>query len=201
MKKISLLGSTGSIGEQTLDVVAGHRDRFDVVAIAAGRRVDRLIEQARELIRNYSWRWKIEELNRALKKEGLQIEDSQHETGAALRRLAIMSLSVALTVMQLVSARDGEQERPASMAFDQQQLECLEQIGPRYEGQTLQQQNPFTPHTLAWAAWIIGRLGGWKGYRRAGPAGPITMKRGLQKFGAMFEAWSLARELQPGERN
>lgn len=47
MKRLAILGSTGSIGEQTLDVVAGHPDRFDVVALAAGRRVERLIDQAR----------------------------------------------------------------------------------------------------------------------------------------------------------
>jgi len=46
-KRIAILGSTGSVGEQTLDVVARHPDRFEVVALAAGRRVERLIEQAR----------------------------------------------------------------------------------------------------------------------------------------------------------
>jgi 1-deoxy-D-xylulose-5-phosphate reductoisomerase len=48
VKRLALLGSTGSIGEQTLDVVARHPDRFDVVSLAAGRRVERLIEQARQ---------------------------------------------------------------------------------------------------------------------------------------------------------
>lgn len=47
-KRLAILGSTGSIGEQTLDVVARHPDRFEVVSIAAGRRVERLIEQARQ---------------------------------------------------------------------------------------------------------------------------------------------------------
>ena len=47
MKRLAILGSTGSIGEQTLDVVAAHPGRFQVVSLAAGRRVDRLIEQAR----------------------------------------------------------------------------------------------------------------------------------------------------------
>ena len=47
-KRLAILGSTGSIGEQTLDVVARHPDRFDVVSIAAGRRVVRLVEQARQ---------------------------------------------------------------------------------------------------------------------------------------------------------
>ena len=40
MKRLAILGSTGSIGEQTLDVVAAHPDRFEVVALAAGRRVN-----------------------------------------------------------------------------------------------------------------------------------------------------------------
>jgi 1-deoxy-D-xylulose-5-phosphate reductoisomerase len=48
MKRLAILGSTGSIGEQTLDVVAAHPDRFDVVALAAGQRVERLVEQARQ---------------------------------------------------------------------------------------------------------------------------------------------------------
>ena len=47
MKRLAILGSTGSIGEQTLDVVAAHPGRFQVVSLAAGRRVERLIEQAR----------------------------------------------------------------------------------------------------------------------------------------------------------
>jgi 1-deoxy-D-xylulose-5-phosphate reductoisomerase len=47
MKRLAILGSTGSIGEQTLDVVAAHPDRFQIVSLAAGRRVERLVEQAR----------------------------------------------------------------------------------------------------------------------------------------------------------
>jgi 1-deoxy-D-xylulose-5-phosphate reductoisomerase len=43
---LAVLGSTGSIGTQTLDVVAHHPDRFRVVALAAGRNLDLLNEQA-----------------------------------------------------------------------------------------------------------------------------------------------------------
>jgi len=45
VRRLALLGSTGSIGEQTLEVVAAFPDRFRVVALAAGRRVERLREQ------------------------------------------------------------------------------------------------------------------------------------------------------------
>jgi len=48
VKRIALLGSTGSIGTQTLDVVRKHPDRFSVVAIAAGSNAELLAAQADE---------------------------------------------------------------------------------------------------------------------------------------------------------
>ena len=45
MKRLTILGSTGSIGTQTLDVVRQNRDKFEVVAISANRSVDLLLEQ------------------------------------------------------------------------------------------------------------------------------------------------------------
>ena len=47
MKAISILGSTGSVGVTTLDVAARFSDRFRVVAMAAGRNLDRLTEQVK----------------------------------------------------------------------------------------------------------------------------------------------------------
>jgi 1-deoxy-D-xylulose-5-phosphate reductoisomerase len=48
MKRLVLLGSTGSIGRQTLDVVRSLPDRFEVLGLAAGNNADLLQEQARE---------------------------------------------------------------------------------------------------------------------------------------------------------
>ncbi len=48
MKKIAILGSTGSIGTNTLDVIQQHREKFQVVALAAGTNVDLLVKQARQ---------------------------------------------------------------------------------------------------------------------------------------------------------
>lgn len=48
MKQIAILGSTGSIGTQTLDVVRQHPDAFSVYALSANRSVDLLIQQALE---------------------------------------------------------------------------------------------------------------------------------------------------------
>ena len=47
MKRIAILGSTGSIGRSTLSVVETYPERFQVVALAAGRNVEAVFEQAR----------------------------------------------------------------------------------------------------------------------------------------------------------
>jgi 1-deoxy-D-xylulose-5-phosphate reductoisomerase len=46
-KRVTILGSTGSIGTQALDVIARYPERFEVAGLAAGRRVDDVREQAR----------------------------------------------------------------------------------------------------------------------------------------------------------
>ncbi|MGF9975993.1 1-deoxy-D-xylulose-5-phosphate reductoisomerase [Viridibacillus arvi] len=49
MKSISLLGATGSIGIQTLDIVKDHKDSFQLVAFSAGRN----IEKTREIVKEF----------------------------------------------------------------------------------------------------------------------------------------------------
>ena len=45
MKRIAILGSTGSIGQSALAVVDAHPDRLRVVALAAGENIARFVEQ------------------------------------------------------------------------------------------------------------------------------------------------------------
>ncbi len=49
-KQIAILGSTGSIGTQALEVIAAHPDRFEVYALTANNQVDKLIAQARRFL-------------------------------------------------------------------------------------------------------------------------------------------------------
>ena len=46
--KIAVLGSTGSIGTQTLDVIEQHKDKFEAYILVANNQIDKLIEQARK---------------------------------------------------------------------------------------------------------------------------------------------------------
>ena len=48
-RRITVLGSTGSVGINTLDLVARNPKQFKVAALSAGQNVDLLIEQARKL--------------------------------------------------------------------------------------------------------------------------------------------------------
>ncbi len=49
LRKVSVLGATGSIGVSTLDVIARHPDRFEAYALAAATNVDKMVEQCRAM--------------------------------------------------------------------------------------------------------------------------------------------------------
>ena len=52
MKRIAILGSTGSIGTQALNVIRRHRDLFEVEVLCAGSNADLLVQQAVEFSPN-----------------------------------------------------------------------------------------------------------------------------------------------------
>lgn len=140
----------------------------------------------------YKRRWTIEQLFRILKTQGLQIEDSRVETADRLLKLTAIAAKAAVITLQLLQARDGQGAEPASTAFDDDEIRLLDALGRSYQGRTKQQDNPHPARSLAWAAWIIARLGGWDGYPRTKP-GPITIHRGLTYVLGLAQA---ARQLQ-----
>ena len=128
----------------------------------------------------YQARWIIEQLFRVMKSQGLQLEDSQLATGERLVKLAAAATKAACIDMQLVQERDGKDQLPASTIFAEPEIETLAALSPTLEGSTERQQNLHPVASLAWAAWIIARLGGWNCYYK--PPGPITMRRGMEQF-------------------
>lgn len=151
-------------------------------------------EQAKEVARKYSLRWQIEQLFRVSKHQGVDLESSQMETGKGLMNLGVLALQVSMKILQLTQARDNAGKISAEITFTPQQIALLALLVGRYEGKTEKQKNPFPGNTLSWAAWIIARMGGWKGYRSQSTPGPITMFRGLVKFENMYEAWKLMQK-------
>jgi len=148
-------------------------------------------EMAWRVIGWYRSRWMIEQLFRTLKRQGLRLEDSQLETAEGLVKLTAVAARAACTTLQLVQARDGRSRQSIDIAFTPAEVRTLEALLPRLEGKTPAQKNPHPPHSLAWAAWIIAKLGGWDGYKSSRPPGPITFRHGLEHFHAIAYGWSL----------
>ena len=121
----------------------------------------------------------------------MKVESSQVETAEGLSKLACLAVQAAVRILQLTLARDGGNDAPASNVFDVQEVKILQRILPTLEGKTQKQKNPHQPGSLAQAAWVVARLGGWKGYASEAKPGPITMHRGLQRLEAISLGWNL----------
>jgi hypothetical protein len=136
--------------------------------------------EARRIIDLYRMRWIIEEFFRTLKTAGFNIEDADIGDPSAMINLVAAATVAAVTVMQLVQARDGATGQKLADAFDPADQPILEAASAQLEGKTARQQNPHPKGSLAFAAWVIARLGGWTGYY--GKPGPQVMRRGLDDF-------------------
>lgn len=147
-----------------------------------------------QIVNWYKQRWTIEQLFRLLKTQGLRLEDSRLETADRLLKLTAIAAKAAAITLQLVQARDGRSAESASIAFHDNEIRVLDVLGRQYQGRTKLQSNPHPPRGLAWAAWIIARLGGWDGYPRTKP-GPITMRHGLQYFLGITRAWRQLKDV------
>jgi len=148
-------------------------------------------QDAIKCIRYYLYRWDIEQLFRTMKKKGFNQEATELETIDGIVKQTTMTFKASTKIMQLVSARNQEDAPPTDYVFDREQQIVLNKVNERLEGKTDKQKNPFPSEQLSWAAWIIARLGGWKGYQSQRPPGPITMKIGLDKFNSIYEGYLL----------
>jgi hypothetical protein len=149
------------------------------------------VAQALQLVAWYRERWHIEQLFRTSKSQGLKLESSQVENVDALFKLAAIAMIAATKIMQLVLARAGTVDRPATDVVAPEHLPVLEVLQASLEGKTAKQKNPHLKHSIAWLAWIIARLGGWTGYASERPPGPITFHRGWDRFEQIAHGWRL----------
>ncbi len=115
-----------------------------------------------------------------LKTAGFNIEGADISEPRAMINLVAAAAVAAVTVMQLVRARDGTTGEKLTDAFDVADQPLFEALSARIEGKTERQKNPHPRGSLAFASWVIGRLGGWTGYY--GKPGPLVMRRGLEDF-------------------
>ena len=147
--------------------------------------------QVEEIVQLYRLRWRIEQTFRALKSDGLALEDSQIIEPERMFNLAAAALIAAIQTIQLVDARDGG-PRPACDIIDDSFAVPLQLLSQKLEGKTDRQKNPHPPQSLAFVAWIVARLGGWNCYYK--PPGPKTMRYGWNRLAATLEGYTLATQ-------
>ncbi len=147
------------------------------------------VADARRIVGFYRQRWTIEQLFRTLKTKGFNVEALRQAEDGPFEKLVAASLIAATTVLQLVRERDGIGKRPLQDAFDPEDRLALEAISADLEGKTARQKNPHPRGSLAFASWVLARLGGWTGYY--GKPGPIVMLQGLIRFHAIKHGWNL----------
>lgn len=147
------------------------------------------VADARRIIGFYRLRWTIEQLFRTMKTKGFAVEALRQEQDGPLEKLVAAILIAAVKVMQLVDERDAKANRSLGEVFDPDDRPALERVCRSLEGKTARRKNPHPPGSLAHAAWVFARLGGWTGYY--GKPGPIVMLRGLTQFHAIKHGWSL----------
>ena len=155
------------------------------------------VAAAWRIVHWYKQRWTIEQLWRLLKLQGLRLEDSQLATAEGLVKLSAIATKAAAITLQLQQARDGKSDEHASIAFPVHEIEVLEATNARIEGKTALQKNPHRKRSLAWASWIVARLGGWDGYPSSRPPGPITYRHGLEQFRIILIGWAIRDVCMP----
>jgi hypothetical protein len=150
-------------------------------------------QRAEEILDYYRSRWTIEELFRTLKSAGFRIEDTELSDPKAVVTFAGLATIAAVTVMQLVKARDGTTAQRQDDCFEADDAPLIEALSHRLEGRTDRQKNPHPKASLAFASWVIARLGGWTGYY--GKPGPAVMRHGLDRFHSIKLGAQVARDV------
>jgi hypothetical protein len=137
-------------------------------------------KKARRIVDLYRKRWTIEEFFRTLKSAGFDIEEADIGDPEVMMKLVAAAAVATVTIMQLVRARDGTTKEKLAEAFEIEDRPVFEALSVQLEGATDRQKNPHPKGTLAFAAWVVARLGGWTAYY--GKPGPKVMRIGIEAF-------------------
>ena len=149
MKRIAILGSTGSIGRSTLSVVGSFPDRFQIVALAAGRKLEAAFEQARR------WRPRVismaEEkdadlLRSRLKNVGLGEIEVVHGPAGTVRVATHAEVDFVVSAIVGVAGLEATYEAvKAGKTLGLANKECLVAAGELITAEARKQGKPLLP--------------------------------------------------------
>jgi 1-deoxy-D-xylulose-5-phosphate reductoisomerase len=149
MKRIAILGSTGSIGRSTLSVAESYPDRFQIVALAAGSNLEAAFEQAQ--------RWKprvismaaeadADELHARLKKNGLGAIEVAHGAAGTVRVATHPEVDFVVSAIVGVAGLEATYEAVrAGKVVGLANKECLVAAGELITAEARRQGKPLLP--------------------------------------------------------
>src|SRR5271157_2427897 len=149
MKRVAILGSTGSIGRSTLSVVESYPDRFQVVALAAGGNLDAAFEQAR------CWRPRVismaaeadaDALRSRLKNHGLREIEVVHSAAGTVRVATHPEVDFVVSAIVGVAGLEATYEAVrAGKILGLANKECLVAAGELITAEARKQGTPLLP--------------------------------------------------------
>ncbi|HET7893813.1 MAG TPA: 1-deoxy-D-xylulose-5-phosphate reductoisomerase, partial [Candidatus Sulfotelmatobacter sp.] len=149
MKRIAILGSTGSIGRSTLRVAESYPDRFEIVALAAGSNLEAAFEQARR------WRPRMismakeadaDDLRARLKKEGLSAIEVVHGAPGTVQVATHPEVDFVVSAIVGVAGLEATYEAVrAGKVLGVANKECLVAAGELITAEARRQGKPLLP--------------------------------------------------------
>src|SRR5947209_17294868 len=149
MKRIAVLGSTGSIGRSTLSVVESYPDRFKVVSLAAGKNVEAALEQAkrwRPRVVSLSSERDADQLRNQLKAAGLGQIDVMHGPSGTVSVATHPDADFVVSAIVGVAGLEATYEAVrASKTVGLANKECLVAAGELITAEARRQGKPLLP--------------------------------------------------------
>jgi 1-deoxy-D-xylulose-5-phosphate reductoisomerase len=149
MKRIAILGSTGSIGRSTLSVVESFPDRFQVVSLAAGRNVDLAFEQAkrwRPRVLSVALESQAENLKHRLKSAGITGIEVVHGAGGTVTVATHPETDFVVSAIVGVAGLEATYEAvKAGKSVGLANKECLVAAGELITAEARRQGKPLLP--------------------------------------------------------
>jgi 1-deoxy-D-xylulose-5-phosphate reductoisomerase len=168
MKRIAVLGSTGSIGRSTLSVAQSYPERFQIVALAAGSNVEAAFEQARR------WRPRIlsmaaeadaDGLRKRLKQAGLGEIEVVHGAAGTVKVATHPEADFVVSAIVGVAGLEATYEAvKAGKRVGVANKECLVAAGELITAEARRQGKPLLPIDSEHNAVHQCLRGGWNAY-------------------------------------
>src|SRR5579863_4095335 len=149
MKRIAILGSTGSIGRSTLSVAESYPDRFQIVALAAGSNLDAAFEQAqrwRPRVVSMATEENAQALRARLKKEGLTDIEVVYGAAGTVRVATHPEVDFVVSAIVGVAGLEATYEAvKAGKSVGLANKECLVAAGELITAEARRQGKPLLP--------------------------------------------------------